>query len=48
MSDLTPYLVRRGEIADLRCADVDLNSRLAYLHETKNGTCRVVTLQKNG
>lgn len=38
--------IRRGEIADLRWADVDLNSRLAYLHETKNGTCRVVTLQK--
>ena len=36
--------MRRGEIANLDWADVNLNSRLAYLHETKNGTSRVVPL----
>jgi integrase len=36
--------MRRGEIANLNWTDVDLNSRLAYLHETKNGTSRVVPL----
>jgi integrase len=36
--------MRRGEIADLSWQDLDLNSRLAYLHETKNGTSRVVPL----
>ena len=36
--------MRRGEIANLEWTDVDLHSRLAYLHETKNGTSRVVPL----
>jgi integrase len=36
--------MRRGEIANLSWADVNLNSRMAYLHETKNGTSRVVPL----
>jgi integrase len=36
--------MRRGEIADLNWQDVDLNSRLANLHETKNGTSRIVPL----
>jgi len=36
--------MRRGEIAGLSWKDVDLNSRLANLHETKNGTSRIVPL----
>jgi len=36
--------MRRGEIADLNWQDVDLTSRLATLHRTKNGTSRVVPL----
>jgi integrase len=36
--------MRRGEIANMDWADVNLNSRLAYLHETKNGTSRIVPL----
>lgn len=36
--------MRRGEIADLEWQNVDMNSRLANLHETKNGTSRIVPL----
>jgi integrase len=36
--------MRRGEIADLSWQDINMNSRLAYLNETKNGTSRVVPL----
>jgi integrase len=36
--------MRRGEIANLAWNDVDLDSRMAHLHETKNGTSRVVPL----
>ena len=36
--------MRRGEIANIDWADVNLTSRLVYLHETKNGTSRVVPL----
>lgn len=35
---------RRGEIANLNWKDLDLSSRLATLHETKNGTSRLVPL----
>ena len=36
--------MRRGEIANLNRQDISLDSRLAYLHETKNGTSRTVPL----
>jgi integrase len=36
--------MRRGEIANLKWQDIDLDSRLAYLYETKNGTSRTVPL----
>ena len=36
--------MRRGEIANLNWNDVDIDSRMARLHETKNGTSRVVPL----
>jgi len=36
--------MRRGEILKLRWRDVDLEGRRLYLHETKNGTLRVVPL----
>lgn len=36
--------MRRGEILGLRWQDVDLAGRRVYLHETKNGTLRVVPL----
>lgn len=36
--------MRRGELANLHWNDVDLDSRMAHLHETKNGTSRVVPL----
>lgn len=36
--------MRRGEIANLQWSDVDLNARLAYLYDTKNGESRIVPL----
>lgn len=36
--------MRRGEIANLNWQDINLDSRLAYLHETKNGTSRTMPL----
>lgn len=36
--------MRRGEIANLNWQDINLDSRLAHLHETKNGTSRTVPL----
>lgn len=36
--------MRRGEIVNLNWQDINLDSRLAYLHETKNGTSRTVPL----
>jgi integrase len=36
--------MRRGEILSLRWKDVDIAGRRLYLHETKNGTLRVIAL----
>lgn len=36
--------MRRGELTKLTWSDVDLGTRLAYLHDTKNGEARVVPL----
>jgi len=36
--------MRRGEIAALRIEDIDLQRRIAVLHETKNGDSRLVPL----
>ncbi len=36
--------MRRGEVLGLRWKDVDLPGRQLYLHETKNGSLRVVAL----
>ncbi len=36
--------MRRGELLALRWMDVDLDNRRLYLHETKNGSLRVVPL----
>jgi len=36
--------MRRGEIAALRVEDIDLEKRIAFLHETKNGESRMVPL----
>ena len=36
--------MRRGELLGLRWQDVDLPGRRVYLHETKNGSLRVVAL----
>lgn len=36
--------MRRGELLGLRWRDVDLSGSRVYLHDTKNGTLRVVAL----
>ncbi|WP_211472517.1 tyrosine-type recombinase/integrase [Collimonas humicola] len=36
--------MRRGELAGLRWSDVNLSTRMAYLHDTKNGESRTVPL----
>ena len=36
--------MRRGELANLRWNDINLFTRMAYLHDTKNGEARVVPL----
>jgi len=36
--------MRRGELLGLRWTDVDLDNRRVYLHETKNGSLRVLAL----
>jgi integrase len=36
--------MRRGEILSLKWSDVDLPNRRVYLHETKNGSLRVLAL----
>ena len=36
--------MRRGEMVSLHWKDVDLSARLAYLHDTKNGSARQVPL----
>ena len=38
--------MRRGELVSLRWQDVDLNERMVYLGDTKNGDSRVVPLSK--
>lgn len=38
--------MRRGELLALRWLDVDLPNRRLYLHETKNGSLRVVVLNE--
>lgn len=36
--------MRRGEIANLTWDDINLNTRMAHLHDTKNGESRIVPL----
>jgi integrase len=36
--------MRRGELLKLRWRDVDLDARRAFLHETKNGSLRILAL----
>ncbi len=38
--------MRRGELLALRWLDVDLSNRRLYLHETKNGSLRVLVLNE--
>ena len=38
--------MRRGELVSLKWQDVDLNERMVYLGDTKNGESRVVPLSK--
>lgn len=38
--------MRRGELLGLRWADVDLDARRVYLRETKNGSLRVLALNR--
>jgi len=38
--------MRRGELLGLRWLDVDLPNRRLYLHETKNGSLRVLVLKE--
>jgi integrase len=38
--------MRRGELLGLRWMDVDLENRRLYLHETKNGSLRVLPLNQ--
>ncbi|WP_424446901.1 site-specific integrase [Paucimonas lemoignei] len=36
--------MRRGELANLTWNDINLDTRMAYLHDTKNGESRIVPL----
>jgi integrase len=36
--------MRRGELTNLTWSDINLDNRLAYLHDTKNGEARIVPL----
>lgn len=38
--------MRRGELLSLRWQDVDLHNRRIYLHETKNGSLRVLAMNE--
>jgi integrase len=38
--------MRRGELLSLRWKDVDLDAGRIYLHETKNGSLRVLALNQ--